>query len=177
MKSRKLAAIAFYLAAATLLALGLAPTAQAGRLKAQIYLLQNSIPNKLSERALIGFARAHANKLLRETNDKELKKRKWVAQMVVSFNSAVDDMEFEVLFYDIQDGPRRFVEDMSTMINDRKEKTFVQKITLSRPQFKPNRRMELVVTVRRAEVGRLKFGVIGQEKRRSGEVSFSDSER
>jgi hypothetical protein len=37
--------------------------------------------------------------------------------------------------------------------------------------------MEMVVTVRHAEVGRLKFGVLGQEIQRSGEVSFSDNER
>jgi hypothetical protein len=97
--------------------------------------------------------------------------------MIVAFSRPVDDMEFQVLFYDIHDGPRRFINDMSTMVNDRSQKTFVQKVTLPRPQFKPNRQMELVVTVKREEVGRLKFGVVGQEIQRSGEVSFSDTER
>ena len=96
--------------------------------------------------------------------------------MVVSFNQPVDDMEFTVLFYDIHDGARRMVNDMSTMVSNRKEKTFVQPISLPRPTFKPNRNMELVVTVRRAEVGRLKFGVSGEEVKRSGTVSFSDEE-
>jgi hypothetical protein len=85
-------------------------------------------------------------------------------------------MEFTVLFYDVNDGPRRFIEDMSTMVSNRNERTFVQQITLPRPAFKPNRQMELVVTVRREEVGRLKFGVVGDEPRRSGQVSFSDEE-
>ncbi|MFI5306452.1 MAG: hypothetical protein ACHQ53_03805 [Polyangiales bacterium] len=177
MNKRKLAAIITLLAAAAAALLAIAPVAQAGSLKASIYLLQASIPGNLSEKALIGFARAHANKLLRESNEPELKKRKWKAEMVINFNAPVDDMEFQVLFYDVQDGPRRFVEDMSTMVNDRKQRTFVQKITLPRPSFKPNRQMEMVVTVRRSEVGRLKFGVIGEEQKRSGEVSFSDSER
>jgi hypothetical protein len=163
--------------AASLAALALLPVAEAGALKAQIFLLQTSIPNKLSEKALLGFAHAHANKLLRESNEGEVKTRKWKADMVVSFNMPVGDMEFQVLFYDIHDGPRRFVEDMSTMVNDKSQKTFVQKITLPRPTFKPNRQMELVATVRRSEVGRLKFGVVGEEIKRSGEVSFSDKER
>jgi hypothetical protein len=115
-------------------------------------------------------------KLLHETTDAEVKSRKWKANLVVSFNKAVDDMEFTVLFYDIQDGPRRFVEDMSTMVNNRNEKTFVQPVTMSRPTFKPNRQMELVVTVKREEVGKLKFGVLGEQIKRSGEVSFSDAE-
>ena len=53
----------------------------------------------------------------------------------------------------------------------------MQKVTLSRTSFKPNRNMELVVTVKRDEVGRIKFGVVGEEAKRSGEVSFSDNER
>jgi hypothetical protein len=155
----------------------LVPIAQAASLKAQIYLVQATIPKTLTEKSLIAFARRNANKLLRETPEGEVKTRKWKADMVVSFSRPVDDMEFQVLFYDIHDGPRRFVNDMSIMVNDRDQKTFVQKVTLPRPSFKPNRQMEMVVTVKREEVGRLKFGVVGEEIRRSGEVSFSDGER
>jgi hypothetical protein len=160
-----------------LTAFALAPIAEAASLKAQVYLVQTKIPAKLTEKALIGFARKNANKLLRESTDAPVKERKWQAEMVISFSAPVNDMEFQVLFYDIQDGPRRFVNDMSTMVDDRSQKTFVQKVTLPRPSFKPNRQMELVVTVKRAEVGRMKFGVIGEELKRSGEVSFSDKER
>ncbi|HMI93487.1 MAG TPA: hypothetical protein VK509_19075 [Polyangiales bacterium] len=163
--------------AVALTAFALAPIAEAASLKAQVYLVQAKIPSKLTEKALIGFARKNANKLLREATDAPVKERKWQAEMVISFSAPVNDMEFQVLFYDIQDGPRRFVNDMSTMVDDRTQKTFVQKVTLPRPSFKPNRQMELVVTVKRAEVGRMKFGVIGEEIKRSGEVSFDDKER
>ena len=84
-------------------------------------------------------------------------------------------MQFQVLFYDVQES-RRMVDDMSTMINKRNEKTFVQPVSLERPAFKPNRQMELVVVVKRVEVGKLKFGVLGEEIKRSGQVSFSDDE-
>lgn len=158
------------------LAIGHTPTADARRLKAKIYLTQSKIPRKLSEKALIRFARRHSNRRLRETSG-ELKNRSWKANMVVAFNAPVDDLEFQVLFYDIHDGPRRFVQNLSTFVSNRNEKTFVQPIVLPRPDFKPNRNMELVVTVRRQEVGRMKFAMVGEEKRRSGVVSFSDSER
>jgi len=154
-----------------------APDAAASSLHANVYLVQAVMPKSLTEKALLNFARSHANKILRETTDTDLQKRKWKAEMVVSFNMPVNDMEFAILFYDVHDGPRRFVDDMSALLNDRKQKTFVQKLTLARPQFKPNRNMELIVTVRREEVGRLKFGVVGEEAKRSGEVSFSDNER
>jgi hypothetical protein len=178
MNRTKLASVTALAAAAAALVLAtLVPIAEAGGLKAQVFLVQVPIPNKLTEKALISFGRSHANKILRETTDADLKARKWKTEMIVSFNAPVNDMEFQVLFYDVHDGPRRFVDDMSTMVNDRSQKTFVQKVTLSRTQFKPNRNMELVVTVKRAEVGRMKFGVVGEEIKRSGEVSFSDKER
>jgi hypothetical protein len=149
--------------------------AEAGGIKATLYLTQAKIPSGLTEGKLLGFARANSMKLLHETTDPEVKKRKWKANLVVSFNRPVDDMEFQVLFYDVQEG-RRMVDDMSTMINKRTEKTFVQQISLDRPAFKPNRQMELVVTVKRAEVGTLRFGVMGEEIKRSGQVSFSEDE-
>jgi hypothetical protein len=170
-------ASALIASAATALMIALAPTAEAGALKAQIYFVQATIPAKLTEKSLIAFARRNAARILRESTDGEVKTRKWKAEMVVTFNKPVDDMEFQLLFYDIHDGPRRFVNDMAIMVNDRNQKTFVQKVTLPRPQFKPNRQMELVATVRREEVGRVKFAVTGQEIQRSGEVSFSDGER
>jgi hypothetical protein len=157
-------------------ALFVRPVEAGGGLKAQLYLTQAKIPTGLSEKGLIGFAHNNSQKFLRESTDEEVKKRKWKANLVVSFSRPVDDMEFQVLFYDIQDGPRRFIEDMSTMVNNRANKTFVQPVSLSRPTFKPNRSLELVVTVKRQEVGTLRFAVQGEEIKRSGQVSFSDEE-
>jgi hypothetical protein len=176
MRANKLS-LFFVLGAATLLCTALfAHPVEAGSLKASVFLTQAKIPGGLTEKGLLGFAKTNSMKLLHETTTEEVKKRKWRANLVVQFTRPVDDMEFTVLFYDVQDGPRRFIEDMSTMVNNRKEKTFVQPITLSRPTFKPNRQLELVVTVKREEVGRLKFGVLGEEIKRSGKVDFGEDE-
>ena len=134
-------------------------------------------PEQADREALIPFARSHANKILRETTDADLKARKWKGEMIVSFNAPVNDMEFQVLFYDVHDGPRRFVDDMSTMVNDRTRRRSSKRSRCRARMFKPNRNMEMVVTVKRAEVGRIKFGVVGEEAKRSGEVTFSDKER
>ena len=177
MQNRTLGLIFAGFAALALLATGLVGNAEAGRLKAKIYITQAKIPRKLTEKGLIRFARSHNTKRMRETTGKELKKRKWKGNMVVAFNAPVGDTEFSVLFYDVHSGAPRMVEDMSTFVSDRKQRTFVQRISLPRPRFKPNRNMEVVVTGRRQEVGRAKFGVVGQQIRRSGVVSFSDNER
>ena len=175
MKTSKLSVLAL-LGAVVLFITALAPMAEAAGLKAQVFLVQTTVPRTLTEKALLGFARKNNNKLLREETGEEVKKRKWTAQMIIAFNKPVDDLEFQVLFYDIHDGPRRFVNDMATFVNDKKQKTFVQKVTLPRPSFKPNRNMEMVVTVRRQEVGRREFGLVGEEIKRSGTVDFSGDE-
>ncbi len=150
--------------------------AGAQRLRASIFLTQNQIPRNLTERGLIGFARRHNARRLRETTDQPIPERQWVANMVTSFNTLPGDLEFQVLFYDVEQGDRFIGPPLSTFINNRQEKTFLQRIRLERPRFKPNRRMELRVVVRRQEVGRQRFELIGEEVRHSGTVSFGSDE-
>ncbi len=176
MKTSKLSILALASSFA-LLAFALAPAAEAASLKAQVYLVQAAVPKAGSEKALIGFAKRNSARILREGTDAPVKERKWNASLIVAFNQPVGDLEFQVLFYDVHDGPRRFVNDLATFVDDKKQKTFVQKVTLPRPTFKPNRNMELVVTVHRAEVGKQKFALTGEEIRRSGTVSFGEDER
>jgi hypothetical protein len=173
-KSFKLFAtfVAISLSAGALLASVMPGSAVAGSLKANVYLTQNKIPDKLSEQGLIGFVKSHKSARLRETSEAKIEERKFMAEMVTQFSGPPGDLEFHVLFYDIHDGSRQFVEDLSTFVDNRNQKVFLQRIKLPRPRFKPNRRMELVVVVKRAEVGSLKFITDGEEKRNSGVVDF-----
>jgi len=159
--------------------IGLAATpslVEAGALKAQVYLCQRKIPKGLTERGLLGFMRKNNAKRLQETNEENMKERKFKAEMVTAFNRPVGDLEFHVLFYDVHDGPRIFIEDMSTFISDRTQKVFLQRIKLPRERFKPNRRMEMVVTVKRQEVGKHKFMTQGEKFQHSGKVDFADED-
>ncbi len=144
------------------------------RLRASIYLTQARIPHHTSEHGLIGFARRHRARRLQERTDKPIAQRSWDANLVLVFNRAPGDLEFHALFYDIEDGPRHFIQDMSTFVNDEHQKTFLQRIHLDRPSFKPNRRMEMVVTVDRQEVGSLKFDLIGERVHNTGQVDFTN---
>jgi hypothetical protein len=146
--------------------------AEAQRLRAQIYLTQARIPRNVTERGLIRFARSHNARRLQETSG-PIAERTWRAEMVTAFNRSPGDLEYQVLFYDLEDGARRFIEPpLSTFINNRDEKTFVRRINLERPRFEPNHRMELVVVVRRNEVGRARFETRGEVIQNSGVVSF-----
>ena len=146
-------------------------------LKARIYLTQKGVPRSLSESGVIRFAQSNKATRLRETSDVPIEDRQWRATLVANFNRPVGDSEFEVLFYDIQTAERRFIAPtMTVFLSDRNQRTIVHKLRLNRPQFEPNRRLEMVVTVRRQEVGRYRFQILGDAVQHSGEVTFSDDE-
>lgn len=147
-----------------------------GRQTTQIYMVQKRVPAKLSEEQLIRWARSASTKRLVETQDGEIRSRKWNFQIITSFRQPPNDMEFHMLFYDVHDGPPRFIREMSMFVNDRTQRTYVQQMRLDRPSFRPNRNYEMVVTVRRTEMARLRFALLGQEEARSGEVSFTDED-
>lgn len=168
------------ISAAALCALAISwPELQAeaqGGLRAQIYLTQARVPQSLSEQGLIRFARGHRARQLRESTEPALNDRTWRANAVFAFNRPPGDLEFHALFYDVESGARNFVREMSVFTSDRSQKTVLHRLSLPRPTFKPNRRMEMVVTVRRQEVGRTTFQVVGEEVRHSGQVDFTDSQ-
>jgi hypothetical protein len=167
-------AIGFALTALALLPMQPAD-AQRG-LRATVYVTQAAIPRNLSERALLGFARGHQARQMRETTDTPLPERRWLGNLVIQFSAPIDDLEYHALYYDVTDGARNFIDDMSINVHDRTQRTFVQRITLPRPRFRPNKQIEMVVTVRRAEVGRARFNIVGEEEQRSGVVTFSDED-
>jgi len=149
----------------------------ASGLRATLYLTQKGVPRSLSETAVLRFAQSNKATRLQETTDAPIEDRQWRATLVASFNAPVGDSEFEVLFYDIQTAERKFIAPtMTVFVNDRNQRTIVHSLRLNRPQFEPNRRLEMVVTVRRQEVGRYRFQILGDRVQHSGEVTFSDDE-
>ncbi|MCA9609985.1 MAG: hypothetical protein KC619_30525 [Myxococcales bacterium] len=147
---------------------------------AQVYITQTRPPRLPTERALIGWARSHRSRFLDETHEDELAQRKWLATMVVAFRRQVGDLEYQALFYDRGRGgheERRFTRSMAFMLNSRDERTFVQPLRLPRPDFQPLHTYEMVITVRRQEMGTTMIALRGEEPRRTGRVDFTDEDR
>ncbi len=151
-------------------------TAEAQRIRGRVFIVQKKLPRKTTAKGLVRFGRANHRKVLQEVKSGPVEDRYWPAELIVSFNRPPNDREFEVAFYDIEDGVPRFLRSMTTFINNPRETTFVQKVKLPRKKFKENRRYELVVRVKRQEAARVKFGLAGERKRNSGVVDFSEDE-
>lgn len=151
-------------------------SAQAQRIRGNVYLVQKKLPKRATAKSLARFGRANHRKVLQEIKAGPIKERYWPAEMIVKFNRPPGDREFEVAFFDVESGSPRFLRTMTTFINDPRETTFVQKIKLPRSKFKANQRYELVVRVKRQEAGRVKFGLAGEQIQHSGTVDFSDED-
>lgn len=151
-------------------------SAEGAATKASTWLVQKKIPKRLSEGGLLRFARSNNARRLQETQEADIASREWKAEMVTSFNRPPGDFEFQVMIYDVHSGPRQFVDSMPVMISNRTDKTFVNRVKFQRPKFKPNRKMELVVVLKRREIGRMKFETVGERVRHSGQVDFSVSD-
>lgn len=162
--------------AALFVSFGPPPAAAQRGMRATVYVTQAAIPRGLTEKALIGFARGHQARTLAETTEAELNQRRWLGNLVIQFSAPIDDLEYHALFHDVTDGRDQFIDDMAINVHDRSQRTFVQRLTLPRPRFRPNRRMEAIITVRRQEVGRVRFELRGEEEQRSGVVTFSEQD-
>lgn len=160
---------------AALITLPGSPAEARGGLRARVFLTQAKIPGRTTERGLIGFARHHLARTLHETQDPKLTDRKWIANLVTSFNSSPNDLEFSIVFNDVEKHGK-FVDSMSIFTANRNERTFVSKVKLDRPKFEPNHKYDLVVVVHRVEAGHFRFETRGQAKQNTGVVNFSDSE-
>ena len=121
-------------------------TAKPQRVRCQIHVTQAQVPGNLTERGLIAFARRHHAARLRESSEEELNSRVWRANAVFAFNQPPGDLEFHALFYDVTDGGRNFIREMSVFVSDRTQRTVLHRIQLPRPMFQPtkNERGEMV---------------------------------
>ena len=172
-RTRILVGLAVLSLCLTALVTSFVPHVGAQRLRATVYVTQAAIPRGLSEKALLGFARGHQARIMAETTEPDLTARHWTGNMIVSFNAPPGDLEYHALFYDVTDGARAFVNDMAIYVSDRDQRTYVQRLNLLRPSFRPNRRLEAVITVAHREVGTLRLEIRGEEPQRSGQVDFS----
>jgi hypothetical protein len=152
-----------------------------GGLKATLALSLKDPPTSMPESSLMRFAQAHRPEQRKLTDGSfdnnraavKYEDRVFLAWLVTKFNNPPNDHEFQIVFYDVTNGAREFIDSTSIFINKSEgQKTFVTPLKLKRNRFKPNRKMELVVTVLRQEVGSLKFETHGKEKEHSGVVSF-----
>ncbi|MFO0692968.1 MAG: hypothetical protein U0230_05390 [Polyangiales bacterium] len=173
--SRRLSALTLFLALGMAIAAVLPTAAAQGGLRATIYLVQGNVPRNLpTVQQLLRYARSHQARSFQEITDKPIRERRWDGTLVISFNRPLGDLEYSILFYDVTGGASDFISPpMNVMVNNRQETTFVQPVHLERPRFRPNRDLEIRVTVRRQEVGKARTRLVGEVEQVNNELDFT----
>lgn len=145
--------------------------------KAQIFVLQRSVPRTLpGANGHVNFGKKYHKNVLEEATDVPVAERSWLARLIVKFDRPLGDWEFDVVFYDLRDGGRRFMDPPMTMrVSDRDGSLFIQPIELKRPQFEPGMSLELSLRTRGQEAGSRKIRLAGERIRvqHTGEVDFT----
>ncbi|MEZ4335996.1 MAG: hypothetical protein R3B82_05155 [Sandaracinaceae bacterium] len=159
-KARRLSVLTAFAARRLALAGPLAPAGRARqRLRCQIHVTQAAIRGTSQVLGLIAAA-ATAQRLRGLTG--EPRRARWHGAVFAS-PAPPGDRQFHALFYDRDRLPELHPRDERSSRADRTQRTVLHRINLPRPTFRPNKRIEMVVTVHRQEVGSTRFIVDGEE--------------
>lgn len=101
----------------------------------------------------------------------------WTLDAVVFLAEPLRDFEVQLVFYDVSDGPRRFIRTTTAMVGNRDARVVKKHLVLRQPEFNPQRYYEIVATRQRREVTRpLRFWLGGAIDRGPRDVTFTDEE-
>ncbi len=167
-------AIASLLAAAV----PVAPVMAQAAPRATVYVVSGTVPRSVgSAQDLVRYARSHRARQLQESTAEPMDRRKWYADVVVQFAQPLPGRSFTILLYDVTDGERSLLGNPSDVFfGSATQTTIVQEIRMERPTFRPNRDIEVVVTVQRREVGRTRVRIVGEVPRHSGSLDFTQAD-
>lgn len=101
----------------------------------------------------------------------------WSFHAVVFLAEPLADFEAQLVFYDVSDGPRRFIRTVDAMVGDRNARVIKKRVVLRSPEFHPQRYYEVVATRQRREVTRAtRFFTGGAVDRGPQSVTFTEEE-
>jgi hypothetical protein len=108
--------------------------------------------------------------------DKE--KTQWKIYYAAFFKKPVNDLEIKTTIYDITDGNQRFLDSWEEYLNDRGQRVVIGNLKLKRQDGKvnPNSKIMLVMESGGRIVASTQFYIIGEGKKYTGKVEFSDED-
>lgn len=142
--------------------------------RATLFVVAGDLPRSLgSSDQVLRYARSHRARSLRESNEAEMDQRHWNATVVTQFARPFQDRNFTLLFYDVTDSPRSMVGSPMDIYVRGGDSIVATDVRMERPRFRPNRDIEVVLTVRHAEAGRVRVRIEGEVRQGNGSLDFT----
>ncbi len=108
--------------------------------------------------------------------DKE--KGQWKIYYAAFFKRPLNDLEVKVTIYDVTDGSQRFIDSWEEFLTERNQRVIIGNLKLKRQEGKvnPNSKILMVMESKGAIVASASFFILGEGKKFSGKVEFTDEE-
>jgi hypothetical protein len=113
----------------------------------------------------------------RFTEDKE--KQQWKIYYAAFFKKPLNDLEVKVTTYDVTDGSQRFLDSWEEYLNDKNQRVITGNLKLKRQDGKlsPNSKIMIVFEDKQKRIiASASFYILGEGKKFSGKVEFSEEE-
>jgi hypothetical protein len=113
----------------------------------------------------------------RFVEDKE--KQQWKVYYAAFFKKPLNDLEVKVTIYDVTDGSQRFIDSWEEYLNDRNQRVITGNLKLKRQDGKVNPNSKILIVFEdksRRIIASAQFYIIGEAKKFSGKVEFSEDE-
>jgi hypothetical protein len=172
----------FTVASVVLAALALsAPSAQAAGRKPEdvfggrVVVSDKSFPlESKSPQAYIASVKKQSKDRFME--DKE--KGQWKIYYAAFFKKPLNDLEVKCTVYDVTDGSQRFIDSWDEYLAERNQRVIIGNVKLKRQDGKvnPNSKIMIVMESHGSIVATASFYIIGEAKKFSGKVEFSEDE-
>jgi hypothetical protein len=108
--------------------------------------------------------------------DKE--KGQWKIYYAAFFKKPLNDLEVKCTVYDVTDGSQRFIDSWDEYLAERGQRVIIGNVKLKRQDGKvnPNSKILIVMESHGSIVATASFYIIGEAKKFSGKVEFSEEE-
>lgn len=141
----------------------------------RVMLSEKSYPLE-SKSAAAYIAQVKKQSKDRFQEDKE--KQQWIIYYAAFFKKPLNDLEIKVTIYDVTDGAQRFIDSWEEFLTERNQRVIVGKLKLKKQDGKvnPNSKILMVMESRGKIVASSSFYILGEGKKFTGKVEFSEEE-
>jgi hypothetical protein len=126
-------------------------------------------------------ANAYISAVKKQSKDRfqeDKEKGQWKIYYAAFFKRPLNDLEIKVTIYDVTDGNQRYIDSWEEFLAERGQRVIVGNVKLKRQEGKinPNSKILLVMESKGSIVASASFYILGEGKKFTGKVEFSEEE-
>ena len=126
-------------------------------------------------------AAAYITQVKKQSKDRfqeDKEKGQWKIYYAAFFKKPLNDLEIKVTIYDVTDGSQRFIDSWEEFLNERGQRVITGNLKLKKQDGKvnPNSKILMVMESKGSIVATASFYILGEGKKFTGKVEFSEEE-